>query len=371
MKKFGFDNLLVSDREIFDAIYSQKQKLTDDKLLELCKNHGIYVSVNETRETLCQYISTQFKDWYSLKTILDSLNHNEKNRKTATLLVSGANLDDFKEAIKDIAPQFGDNQMSHKGVGKSKYEVNLTTSSLEFSNTRLIQKPLTDQQITVETNGTDIVLRYDSEEVLEPIINKIVQKVAGTKRDTFKQKEISLSPIKLSEYRTNFFLNLIVLDDDRYLLHDVKRMKVHHNKQNTSLEITQEELSNEKEEKEDGFLKTAHLSGSSLHTNKLYQELKKLGHYITEITWTVIDTKENRLIEINAGFLEPKDCKKFFYDIKGYYKQNTKKTDFTLERHKMQDSEKSIFLKFFDAFLYKVYDQIIDEYENQLVKNDE
>ena len=35
MKKFGFDNLLVSDREIFDALYSQKQKLPDEKLLAI------------------------------------------------------------------------------------------------------------------------------------------------------------------------------------------------------------------------------------------------------------------------------------------------------------------------------------------------
>ncbi|MEF9985476.1 MAG: hypothetical protein RR697_03840 [Malacoplasma sp.] len=367
MRKFGFDNLLVSDREIFDAIFSQKQKLPDEKLFELCRNMGIFVSQNETRESICQYISTQFKDWHNLKIILDNLNYNEKNKKTSSLLISGASLDDFKEVIKDLAPQFSDNQMSHKGNGNSKYEVNLTTSTLERSSTRLIQKPLTDQQISVEKSGENVVLRFDSDEVLDPIVNTIIEKVAGKKRDTFKQKIITLSSIVLSEYRTNFFLQLIVLDEKIYQLHDVKKIKVHHNKNNTSMEISPSDL----DDKDDGFLKTAQLSGSSLHTNKLYQGLRKLGHYITEITWTVEDTKNDKIIEINAGFQNPKDCTRFFYDIKGIYKKNIKGTTYTSERHKILDIEKIIFLKFFDNFIYKTYDDIIEDYENQLVVKDE
>lgn len=368
MKKFGFDNLLVSDREIFDAIFSQKQKLSDEKLFDLCRNLGIFISKNETRESLCQYISTQFKDWHGLKTILDSLNYNEKNKKLTTLKISGADLEDFKDAIKAIAPQFSENHMSHKGVGKSKYEVNLTTSSIERSSTRLIQKPLTDQQIIVEKNGDDIILRYDSEEVLEPFVDKIITDVAGKKRNTFKQKEITLSHIEISDYRTNFFLSLIVLDDSRYQLHDVKRIKVHHNKKDSSMELTKDDL---EKNKDDGYLRTAHLSGSSLHTNQLYKELRKLGHYITEITWTVEDTRDKKLIEINAGFLNPKLCNRFFYDIKGFYKKNVKETDYTSEKHKMPETEKSTFLKFFDSFLYGIYDELVDDYQNQLVKSDE
>lgn len=368
MKKFGFDNLLVSDREIFDALYSQRQKLPDEKLLALCKNLGIFLSTNESRETICQYISTQFKDWHSLKNILDNLNYNEKSKKTSSLLITGASLADFKEVIKDLAPQFSENQMSHKGVGVNKYEVNLTTSTLERSNTRLIQKPLTDQSISVEQNGNDVVFRYDSDEVLDPIVNKIIEKVAGAKHQTFKKQEITLSNILLSEYRTSFFLNLIVMDDKKYSLHDVKRIKVHHNSKNSVMELDPNDL---EPSKDSGFLKTAHLSGSSLHTNKLYQGLRAFGHYITEITWTVEDSKNNRLIEINAGFNNPKECTRFFYDIKGTYKKNIKGENYTTERHKILDTEKAEFLKFFDKFLYLTYDQILTEYDNQLVKDDE
>ena len=127
MKKFGFDNLLVSDREIFDALYSQKQKLPDEKLLAICRNIGIFLSTNESRESICQYISTQFKDWYSLKTILDNLNYNEKSKKTSSLLISGASLADFKEVIKDIAQQFSDNQMITRN--------NFSKISSAFNNT--------------------------------------------------------------------------------------------------------------------------------------------------------------------------------------------------------------------------------------------
>lgn len=366
MKKFGFDNLLVSDREIFDAIYSQKQKLPDDKLLEICRNYGVFLSNNENRESICHFISTQVSDWNKLKALLDSINHDEKNAKTTTMQFSGAEFKFFKEAIQEIAPQYVDNQMSHSGKGVNKYEVNLTTSSVELSNTRLIQKPLKDQKITVEKNGNDVILRFDSEEVLEPIINNIIQKVSGKSNGTLKSKEVSLKDVKISDYRTNFFINLIILDDNRYQLRDVKKIKLHHSKNNKAVELVKEDL-----EKEEGFLKSAQLSGSSLHTNDLYKGLKTLGHYITEITWHVEDTKDKKLLEINAGFLNVKDCSRFFYDLKCYYKQNSKGERYTLDRHKFKDNEKSIFFKFFDGFLYENFDRTIEEYNNSLVTGDE
>ncbi len=366
MKKFGFDNLLVSDREIFDAIYSQKQKLPDEKLLEICRNYGIFLSNNENRESICHFISTQVSDWNKLKALLDSINHDEKNAKTTTVKFSGAEFKHFKEAIKEIAPQYVDNQMSHSGKGMNKYEVNLTTSSVELSNTRLIQKPLKDQKIIVEKNGNDVILRFDSEEVLEPIINNIIQKVSGKSKGALKSKEVCLKEVKISDFRTNFFLDLIVLDDNRYQLRDVKKIKVHHNKNNQTMELNKEDL-----EKDEGFLKSAQLSGSSLHNNDLYKGLKRIGHYITEITWHVEDTHDKKLLEINAGFLNVKDCSRFFYDLKCYYKQTSKGERYTTERHKFKENEKSVFLKFFDGFLYETFDNTIDGYNNSLVVNDE
>ncbi|WP_227063249.1 hypothetical protein [Acinetobacter pittii] len=366
MKKFGFDNLLVSDREIFDAIYSQKQKLPDEKLLEICRNYGIFLSNNEDRESICHFISTQVSDWNKLKALLDSINHDEKNAKTTTVKFSGAEFKHFKEAIKEIAPLYEDNHMSHTGKGTSKYEVNLTTSSVELSNTRLIQKPLKDQRIIVEKIGEDVILRYDSEEVLEPIINNIIEKVSGKAKGSLKSKEICLKDIKISDYRTSFFLNLIVLDDQRYQLRDVKKIKVHHNKNNQTMELKEDDFA-----KDEGFLKSAQLSGTSLHNNELYKGLKKLGHYITEITWHIEDTHDKKLLEINAGFLNVKDCSKFFYDLKCYYKQTAKGDRYTTERQKFKEIEKSKFFKFFDDFTYKVFDNTLDEYNNSLVVNDE
>lgn len=362
MKKFGFDNLLVNDREIFDAIYSQKKRLPDEKLHELCRNLGIFLSTNEDRESICKFISTQVFDWNKLKNLLDHINHDEKNSKTTTLKFSGAEFKHFREAVKEISPLYEANQMAHSGKGKNKFEVNLTTSAVELSNTRLIQKPLKDQQIIVEKLGDDVIVRFDSDEVLEPIIKNIVDKVSVKSSGKLESKKISLKTIRSADYRTNFFINLITLDDDRYQLIDVKKIKVHHHKTNTSSEIV-----NDNSEHDTGFLKSAQLSGSSLHTNPLYQQMKKNGHYITEITWTFEDTQDNKLIEISAGFLNPKDCENFFYDVKGYYKKSTKGDRYTTERVRFKESEKSNFLQFFDNFLYSNYDRTLDEYNNSLV----
>lgn len=365
MKKFGFDNLLVNDREIFDAIYSQKKKLPDQKLIELCRNLGIFLSNNEDRESICKFISTQIFDWNLLKNLLNQINQDEVSNKTTSIKFSGGDLRHFREAIKEIAPVYEDNHLSHSGKGRNKFEVNLTTSSVELSNTRLIQKPLTDQNITVEKIGEDIIVRYDSDDVLEPIIKNLVDKVSNKTQGKLVQKEITLKDVLVSDYRSNFFLKLIVLDDNRYQLHDVKKIKLHHSKNNSSKEISLDEDDNT------GYVTSAHFSGSSLHTNPLYNEMKKIGHYISEINWLVEDTQEEKLLEITAGFLNSKECNKFFYDIRCYYKKSLKGDRYTSERLKLNESEKSIFLKFFDNFTYETYETLIDEYKNSLVINNE
>lgn len=366
MKKFGFDNLLVSDREIFDVIYSQKKRLPNDKLIELCRNYGVFLSANEDRESICKFISTQLFDWNKLKSLLDKINHDEQNSKSTTIKFSGTQLKHFRDAIKEMAPLYEENQMSHSGKGNSKFEVNLTTSSVELSNTRLIQKPLKDQNLTVEKSGSDVILRFDSEDVLEPIIKDLVNRVTAKSSGKLKSKEVSLEEIKISDYRTNFFLDLITVDNKRYLLNDVKRIKVHHIKTNSTQEFDQEVL-----DEDAGFLRSAQLSGSSLHTNPLYKEMKKNGHYITEITWWAEDTQENKLLEITAGFLNPKNCTNFFYELKCYYKKTLKGDRYTSERLKFKDIEKSNFLKFFDIFLYSVLDASIQKYHDSLVVSDE
>lgn len=356
--KYGFDNLLINDREIFETVYSQHQKLPNSKLYEICRSRGILLSPYEDRESLATYISNLYYDWNFIKDLLEHINHDEKSNKVTSSVLDIDDLAKIKEVLKEISPDYEDKHIAIKNNGKSKVEINMTTSKVELNKSRMIQRPLKDQMIVIEKQDDKVILRHSSDEALNPFIEKLIKATSSKLGKTITPEKIDLNEIKVPEFRNKFFLTLIDLDPDNNLLTDVKRIRVHHNVHGS----TDYELEDDTE----GSIKSALLSGKSLHTNGMYKQLKKLGHYITEITWVVKDIDQNITIEINAGFENPKNCSNFFYDIKWYYKFSKRTNNFVTVHSKFKDTEKAKLNAFFDKISIDIYKQIKEEYENSL-----
>lgn len=356
--KYGFDNLLINDREIFDTVYSQQQKLPNSKLYEICRNRGILLSPYEDRESLATYISNLYYDWNFIKNLLEQINHDEKSNKVTSSVLDTDNLAKIKEVLKEISPDYEDKHISVKNNGKNKVEINMTTSKVELNKSRMIQRPLKDQMIIIEKQGDKVILRHNSDEAINPFIEKLIQATSSKLGKIITPQKIDLKDIIVPDFRNKFFLNLIDLDPDNNILIDVKRIKVHHNIHGS----TDYDLEGD----EEGSIKSALLSGKSLHTNGMYKNLKKLGHYITEITWVTKDLSKNIAIEINAGFENPKTCTNFFYDIKWYYKFSTRIDGFVATHSKFKDTEKAKYNAFFDEISIEIYKDIKEEYEISL-----
>lgn len=354
--KYGFDNLLINDREIFETVYSQQQKLPNSKLYEICRNRGILLSPYEDRESLATYISNLYYDWNFIKNLLELINHSEKSNKVTSSVLDTDDLAKIKEVLKEISPDYEDKHISVKNNGKSKVEINMTTSKVELNKSRMIQRPLKDQMIVIEKQDGKVILRHSSDEALNPFIEKLIQATSSKLGKIITPEKIDLKDIKVPNFRNKFFLKLIDLDPDNNLLTDVKRIRVHHDIHGSTDYDLDEESS----------IKSALLSGKSLHTNGMYKQLKKLGHYITEITWVIKDIDKNIAIEINAGFENPKHCTNFFYDIKWYYKFSTRTENFVTVPSKFKDTEKAKLNAFFDKISIDIYKEIKEEYENSL-----
>lgn len=65
----------ATDKEIYDALMSAKQKISEKVLLELAKDRGIFFSPKETREDLCSAISLLPHDYHDLNTLLEQREH--------------------------------------------------------------------------------------------------------------------------------------------------------------------------------------------------------------------------------------------------------------------------------------------------------
>lgn len=363
--KYGFDNLLINDREIYETIFSQQQKLPNSKLLEICRNRGILLSPYETRESLATYIANLYYDWNFIKSLLEYINHDDRSNKITSCILDTGEFEKIKEVIKEISPDYKDNLISSKNDGKNKLEINLTTSKLELNKTRMIQRPLKDQNITIEKQGNQIIIRHNSEDVLQPFIKKIIEMASTKIGTTLEPKKVNLNDILIPDFRNMFFVKLIELDPEKYTLHDVKRIRVHHNVHGS----TDYDLDGDDEDNH-GSIKSALLAGSSLHTHGMYKQLKKLGHYITEITWTTISIKDNILIEINAGFENPKKCTGFFYDIKWFYHFNDKSKAFVKDYTKFKQTQKSKLNAIFDNISYNTFLEVEHEYNLSLKQDD-
>lgn len=356
--KYGFDNLLINDREIFETVYSQQQKLPNSKLYEICRNRGILLSPYEDRESLATYISNLYYDWNFIKDLLEQINHDDKSNKVTSSVLHTNDLAKIKEVLKEISPDYEDKHISIKNNGKSKVEINMTTSKVELNKSRMIQRPLKDQMIVIERQDDKVILRHSSDEALNPFIEKLIQATSSKLGKTITPEKIDLKDIIVPDHRNKFFLKLIDLDQDNNVLTDVKRIRVHHNIHGS----TDYDLDGD----EESSIKSALLSGKSLHTNGTYKQLKKLGHYITEITWITKDIDKNIAIEINAGFENQKTCSNFFYDIKWYYKFSTRTNGFVTVYSKFKDTEKAKLNAFFDKISIEIFKDIKEEYENSL-----
>jgi len=355
--KYGFDNLLINDREIFDTIYSQQQKLPNSKLYELCRNRGILLSPYEDRETLATYIANLYYDWNSIKNLLEQINHDDKSNKITSSVLHIDDLTKIKEVLKEISPEFERNQISVKNDGKSKVEVNMTTSKVELNKTRMIQRPLKDQTIILEKQDDKVIIRHNSDDAIKPFVERLIKETSIKVGKSIIPENIDLQEIIVPEFRNNFFQKLMLLDPALYDLNDVKRIRVHHNTHGSQEIILEDQESS---------IKSALLSGKSLHTNGMYKELKKLGHYITEITWVTKNLKDNIAIEINAGFENPKLCTGFFYDVKWFYKFSKRTNGFVKDPTKFKSTEKAKLNAYFDKTSNKIFKDITEEYNASL-----
>lgn len=379
MKKFSFDNLTVSDRELYDTIYSMNQKLPVNLLEEICRKRGIIISNEDVREDISLYISGLFFDWYAIEDLLNNINMDERNHRVTTTVLEGINdIQDIKNALSEIAVDADSNLFNFKLNKDNSIKVNLGITKPELSNTRLIQKSIQDSNIEFIIDDGKLLVRSSSNEQTLSITEKIIAKASEKTGKKINEQIITLEEIRSCDLRSKFFLDLIRLGGKDYSLIDVTRIKVAQydfsKKGVLSIkdDIDPEESTESRKEQEIiTKINSVLFSGNGLHTADLLKTLRDDGHYITEIGWIVQSNKTPfHRIEFFSGFQNSNKCTLFHHDVKGYYEKKSN-GEYKLNRIKFLEVERSKILLFFEKHSYLVLEKIKGEFNASLLGENE
>lgn len=340
MSYLSFDNLVVSDREVADMLDSQKQRVSNAKMLAYLRQRGIICSNNDSREMLVEYIASLNIDWHLIEDILSLAQSTEGQQKVTAQTIKIKDKESINKTLEELAKIY-----NHKSFvvneTKNSFEIDYSNEIIEKNNTRLIQRKSKDEKINIKISGSEVTILNTVGEGTESVMQRFIHELEKNTKSTVEKKVIDFSKIYNNSIINNFFLKLIELNED-YIRDDVIRIKFNkfNSKETEEIEIDDEleildELTIDEDIADDeqlspfkstlprklGDIKSALLSGSSLLTSDFFSKFTEQGYFISHIRWKVRERKqEPRTYEFSASFDQADLRKAFIFEANKYYK---------------------------------------------------
>lgn len=334
----------LSDRDIYDGLYSSKRQVTPNMLREFLLERGIFMSDSLDREGFISYISNLNLDYHDVQFLIEQLSSAGKKEK-----VRMVDLDCqlTKQELRDVLQEVRDERSSkHDEVyqtnitgDESKVSVNVEYEDVDLSRTRLRQKKEREANIETEiTESGGIRIRFPDNIRSENIVDVIKEKIKKRKSYSVNETVIDLSSITLFSLRSQFFMEIIKNMSKDMNLHDVKKVAVESRLFG--------DLNGDKEVETDadihakGLVHKALLSGNSILTSQTCRDLMDKGFYIYRLNWQMAELGfDNAILEYEAFFSDAPNCTKFSCQVAGMYP--TKGEGFTITRRPIPNSEVS------------------------------
>lgn len=323
----------ATDKEIYDALMSAKQKISEKVLLELAKDRGIFFSPKETREDLCSAISLLPHDYHDLNTLLEQREHQGRQEKlTSVTLPEALNVEEIKEILKEYTTESPpDEKVTHHAKGSDQVVATVKYSDIDYGKTRLIQRTPKEACIEFHIENKKTVIRMPANDRIKGVFGKLKDKLDAKRKTEIPAIRIEIGEFESPALRTEFFTSLIS-DLKGFSLKNVTSVKVERLRQEPEegeLQLEDDQESEEAKQEALALVKKVALKGETLLASEEYQSLAKKGFFITAIIWRSMLTKQPYpMIEFEAAFDEPMAGKGFKYFVRGAYnvvdKQYTK-----------------------------------------------
>lgn len=314
--------------DIYDALLSEKRKITMSELLSMARRKGIFLSKNETRESIAQYISLLPLSLEDIGHIFSLTETEFKKEKVTELLVKTEfskeeiqlALTEFKESRKDREEVY--NVTSNKD--NNNVFVNASITEIDHSLSRITQKRKRIADIEMIPTEEGLSIQYPADNKIENIVLAIVAALEKRKNQEAEVEKIELPSSLSLESKIQFFLDLIK-SIDGMTLKDVVGVSINRpvvdEGDEEALDEEDEEIEGESTENSliTGFIRSIAIEGSDILSQKYYRDfIETNDFYITRIRWLSTDNtaRPSTIVEFEASFSNAKECKDFNYGIR-------------------------------------------------------
>lgn len=335
----------ATDKEIYDALMSAKQKISEKVLLELAKDRGIFLSPKDTREDLISAISLLPHDFHDLNTILEQREHQGRQEKlTSVTLPEALTIEEIKEVLKEYTTESPpDEKVTHHAKGNDQIVATVKYSDIDYGKTRLIQRTPKEAGIEFHIENNKTVIRMPANDRIKGVFGKLKDKLDAKRKTEIPAIRIEIGEFESPALRTEFFTTLIS-DLKGFSLKNVTSVKVERLKQDPDegeLQLEDDQESEEAKQEALALVKKVALKGETLLASEEYQSLAKKGFFITSIIWRSMLAKyPYPMIEFEAAFEEPVAGKGFKYFVRGAYNVVDKQYTKTIRPVDAEDKEK-------------------------------
>jgi len=344
MAKFQPSKYYADDKDIHDILSSPK--ISTKRLLSLCRERGMFMSEESTREELVHYMSKLPFSWPQMQQVMAEVTREDREEKlTACKIETSAPLEQMEQAVQKVKDARGEALAENYSVTETKegkLQVKVSYTEPDFQKARLIQRREREAIIEIEKSGAHFQVRHTQNDKTNTIVSEILaQLVPNALEANPVKRSIELSGIRNHAHRTQFFINLMG-GMEGYQLREVKDLKVDRmaDEQPTGEQIEEEDPEMDKNALKAIVRKVA-LSGENILISPQYQQLAKDGFFISKAIWTSAETAgKGRLFEFEAEFKDAEQAANFAYQIRGVYDRD-KDGELTKTRRELSEDEKS------------------------------
>ncbi|MET3456552.1 hypothetical protein [Pseudomonas kilonensis] len=335
----------ATDKEIYDALMSAKQKINEKVLLELAKDRGIFYSTKDNRDDLVHAISLLPHDYHDLNTLLEQREHAGRQEKlTSVTLPTALTVEEVREVLREyIEESSEDERITQQIKDGTQVIANIKYSDIDYGKTRLVQRTPKEAAIEFHIAVDKTVIRMPANDRVKSIFLKIKDKLDIKAKLEIPTIRIELGEFQSSALRTEFFTSLIS-NLTGFTLRNVTSVKVERLPQEPDedeLDFDDDQEAEEAKQEALALVKNVALKGETLLASEEYQSLTRKGFFITSIIWrSVLNKAPHSMVEFEAAFEDPLQGTGFKYFVRGAYRYVELQYTKTIRPVSTEDKEK-------------------------------
>ncbi len=307
----------ASDKALFDAL--NQKNVTNAELRQLFLSRGILVSPDSSRKSLAMHFARLFHDYHDYQTLASLFGGTVARDKLSTVrLTTKATLDNFQSGASELKAELeqgGSIVKIYRGSG-NRLDIEVRYTKVHFNKSEFRQVSNRTSHISIQQTVNDVVINSSHNDETKEWINQLIQSIREKNVADIEFNEIELPPTLSAKAKTAFFTSL-VRNIPTLPLRDVTDVYVTKPRDRSDDE-------NSDEASPEIRIDKASLRGQGVLESQELSLLERRGFYVSRIIWTSkqpgIDTD---VLEFEAQFALPEECRDFAYLPRGFYKSSS------------------------------------------------